>query len=216
MDVASDATLYVPTLLALYGAALYGLGTAWAARLGAVFTGPMRALGAVLLPAGVFALTFGSLVDEVAGQEARSGRIEAGLVALALVAVAGVGTLGLERARRTARWEALALAAAVALALLTVFLGPGDERLVELLLANAVMAALALGAILVGYEAEEGWLVNLGIALVGIDLFARYFDLFWDLLPRSFVFIGAGALLVTLAWGLERQRGRLLARMEAA
>jgi uncharacterized membrane protein len=216
VDVADDEALgYVPTLLALYGAALYGFGTAFGERLGAIFAGPMRALGAVFLPAGVFVFTFQGFIEEIADREALSGRIELGLGALTLLALAGAGALALDRTRPTARWEALGLAASVAVVVASILFASGEDPLVLPLLANLVLAALALGAILVGYASEEGWLVNLGIALVGIDVFARYFDLFWDLLPRSFVFLGAGVLLLALAWLLERQRGRLIARMEA-
>ena len=217
IDIAGDdAWGYVPTLLALYGAALYGFGTSLGERIGAVFAAPMRALGALLLPAGVFVFTFQGFIEEIAGREALSGRVELGLVALTLLALAGAGALALDRARPTARWEALALTVSVAVVVGSALFASGEDPLVLPLLANLVMAVLALGAVLAGYAAEEGWLVNLGIALVGIDVFARYFDLFWDMLPRSFVFLGAGVLLLALAWLLERQRGRLIARMEAA
>jgi uncharacterized membrane protein len=211
-----DAWGYVPALLALYGAALYGSGTALRERLAAVFAGPMRVLGAVFLPAGVFVFTFQGFIEETAVREPLTGRVDLGLGALTLLALAGAGALALDRTRPTARWEALALAASVAVVIGTLFFASAEDPLVLPLLANLVMATLALGAILAGYATEEGWLVNLGIALVGIDVFARYFDLFWDMLPRSFVFLGAGVLLLALAWLLERQRGRLIARMEAS
>ena len=56
--------------------------------------------------------------------------------------------------------------------------------------------------------------MNIGIAWVTIDVLARYVDVFWDLLPRSFVFLGVGVLILALAFGLERQRTRLVERME--
>jgi uncharacterized membrane protein len=216
-DVAGDeAGGYVPTVLALYGAALYGFGTASRERLGAVFAGPMRVLGALFVPAALFLFTFQGFIEEIADREPLSGSIELGLVALTILAVAGAAALGLDRSRATGLWEALALAGTIAVVLAAVLLASGDDPVALPLVANLVMAVVALGAILAGYANEEGWLVNLGIALVGIDVFARYFDLFWDMLPRSFVFLGAGVLLLTLAWLLERQRGRLLARMESS
>jgi uncharacterized membrane protein len=57
------------------------------------------------------------------------------------------------------------------------------------------------------------WLVNLGIALVAAEIVARFFDVFWHFLPRSAAFVAMGALLLALAWGLERQRSKLVARM---
>ena len=65
-----------------------------------------------------------------------------------------------------------------------------------------------------GYLSEERWLVTLGVVLVGVDLVARYFDVFWSALGRSVGVIGAGLLVLGLAWGLERQRKRLLERMD--
>jgi uncharacterized membrane protein len=217
VDVAGDeAAGYVPTLVVLYGAALYGFGTALRERIGDTFDGPMRALGAVLLPAGVFLFTFQGFIEELAAREALSGRVELVLGALTLLALGAATALALDRSRPTARWEALGLVASVAVVVSSILFASGEDPLALPLFANLVMAALALGVILVGYANEEGWLVNLGIALVGIDVFARYFDLFWDMLPRSFVFLGAGVLLLGLAWLLERQRGRLLARMDAS
>ncbi|MBA3348482.1 MAG: hypothetical protein H0T13_07960 [Actinobacteria bacterium] len=78
---------------------------------------------------------------------------------------------------------------------------------------NLLFAAVALGAIYVGYQTDEPWLVNLGVVLVAIDLIARYFDVFWDALPRSAGMIGAGALILGIAYVLERQRKQLLGRM---
>ena len=77
------------------------------------------------------------------------------------------------------------------------------------------MAAVALGAIYVGYLSEEPWLVNFGVGLVAVDLIARYFDFFWSALPRSVGMIGAGILILGIAWVLERQRKQLLTRMAA-
>jgi uncharacterized membrane protein len=217
VEIAGDeAWGYVPTLLALYGAALYGFGTALRERLSAAFAGPMRALGAVFLPAGLFVFTFQGFIEELAEREPLSGRVELGLGTLALLALGSAAALALDRTRTTARWEALALVGTTALVVASVLFASGDDPVLLPLVANLLMAAVALGVILAGYATEEGWLVNLGIALVGIDVFARYFDLFWDMLPRSFVFLGAGVLLLALAWLLERQRGRLLARMEAS
>ena len=78
------------------------------------------------------------------------------------------------------------------------------------ILFNLLFAALALGTIVVGYVEDEGALVAAGVAAVGVDVMARYFDIFWDFLPRSIGFVGAGVLLLGLAWLLERQRSRLV------
>jgi uncharacterized membrane protein len=88
--------------------------------------------------------------------------------------------------------------------------GSGD---VYALIFNLLFAAVALGVIYAGYLSDEPWLVNLGVVLVAVDLVARYFDVFWSALPRSLGMIGAGLLVLGIAWVLERQRKRLLERM---
>jgi uncharacterized membrane protein len=96
-----------------------------------------------------------------------------------------------------------------------VLLPEGADALAYPILFNVLLAAVALGAIAAGYAREEAWLVNGGIALVAVDIFARYVDFFWAILPRSLGFLGAGVLLLALAFGLERQRARLVRGMEA-
>jgi uncharacterized membrane protein len=54
---------------------------------------------------------------------------------------------------------------------------------------------------------------NVGVAFVAIDLIGRYFDFFWSALPRSAGLIGAGLLILAIAYLLERQRKHLLAGM---
>jgi uncharacterized membrane protein len=48
---------------------------------------------------------------------------------------------------------------------------------------------------------------------VTIDVFARFVDLSWGLLSRSTAFLGAGLLLLGLAFALERGRSKLASRM---
>ena len=66
---------------------------------------------------------------------------------------------------------------------------------------------------MVGYVEDEPALVAVGIVALGVDVLARYFDVFSDFLPRSIGFVGAGLLLLGLAWLLERQRSRLVGSM---
>ena len=211
-DLAGDEGLgYLPAILALYGTALYGLGTAFARPLTDLgFGGPMRVLGLGLWAGGVFVFTFHGYVELLGDRDPLAGRATLGLAMLGLAAAAGAAAL----LRRHA-WEALAAGATVLLVLLAVLI-PDASGVALTLLFNVLVAALGLGAIALGFTRDEPWLVNAGIGLVAVDVFARYVDVFWDLLPRSLVFVGAGALLLALSFAMERQRGRLLARMESA
>ena len=102
------------------------------------------------------------------------------------------------------------VAVVVAVAVAVLAGGNGDAWAVVF---NILFAALALGVIYTGFLSDEAWLVNMGVAFVAIDLVARYFDVFWSALPRSVGLIGAGLLVLGIAYVLERQRRRLLERM---
>jgi uncharacterized membrane protein len=213
-ELGGDAGLYAPVAAVLYGCALYGLGTGDRGVLGrAGFRAPMRALGLPLLLVGTFVFTFEPVHEEVADVTVDGGALLA-LVVLAVAAGCGAAALALlPEGRRTAPWEAAALLATTFLILLAV-LAPatppeGDPVLYPILF-NLLLAALALGAIVVGSIEDEPALVAVGLVAVAVDVLARYFDFFWDFLPRSLGFIGAGVLLLGLAWLLERQRSRLV------
>ena len=120
------------------------------------------------------------------------------------------------RRRRTAPWEAAGLLASTFLVVLAVLAPestPDGGAVFYPILFNLLFAALALGTIVVGYVEDEPALVAVGIVAVGVDVLARYVDVFWDFLPRSIGFVGAGLLLLGLAWLLERQRSRLVGSM---
>jgi len=214
-DAGGDAWAAFPVLAVAYGAALYGLGTVarernWAAE--TAFPVAARRLGLPVAAAGLFVFTFIGVADELehAGDDLTTG-IVAGFVALTLLALAAAAALALLR-RRSATIEAAGLAVAVVVMLAAVLLGGNGT--VWAIVFNVLFAALALGMIYAGYLSEERWLVTLGVVLVGVDLVARYFDVFWSALGRSVGVIGAGLLVLGLAWGLERQRKRLLERMD--
>ena len=217
-DSGEDATS-LAVLAVLYGGALYGLGTVALERIRAAWLTETRLavvgrrLGLLIAAAGLFVFTFSEASDELGGAgRSLDGWLQAALLLVAAVALASAVALALG-ARRSGRGEAAVFAVAVALLLIGVFAGGSGD--LYALLFNLVFAAVALGAILSGYLNEETWLVNLGVALVAIDLVARYFDVFWSALPRSLGMILAGILVLAIAWGLERQRQRLLARMNA-
>lgn len=213
--------LYLPAAASLYGAALYAGGTCgrrWVDDL--ELAAPMRVLGFLIGLGGAFGFTFRGFVAEFDESLLEQPRVVWAIVlALALAAVVGAAALALGRARGTGVWEAVSVLALTGLVLLAVFVpeAPGMEGADPVLYPvafNLLVAAVAVGALVAGYQNDEPWLVNAGVVFVGIDVIARYFDFFWDMLPRSLVFIGVGALILTLAWGLERQRSRLIERME--
>jgi uncharacterized membrane protein len=201
-----DTVLYVPVVGAIYGSVLYAWGT-WLRD--ELFSGPMRGLGFALGTLGAFVLTFRGAIDELGRRDAL-GTVE--LVALGglfAAGAAGAALLALRDRSAVGLAEAAAALAVPALVAASVLVPESGSPIAYPILFNVLVAALALGAIAAGSAREEPWLVNAGIGLVAIDIFARYLDLFWDLLPRALGFLGAGLVLLTLAFALERRRARL-------
>ena len=217
-DAGSDSFTAFPVVALLYGGALYGLATFAQARIRADwlassgFPESGRGVGLPVGAAGLFVFTFADAAHELgkAGDDV-TGWLLAGFVLLAVLAFAGVAALAVS-GRPSGRYEAGMLAAAAGSMLVAVLVGGNGDAWAVLF--NVLFAALALGVVYAGFLSDEAWLVNLGVAFVAIDLVARYFDVFWSALPRSVGMIGAGLLVLGIAYVLERQRKRLLRRMD--
>ncbi len=216
-DAGSNTWGAFPVVAVFYGGALYGLATfaqarmreQWLATSG--FPEAGRAVGLPVAAAGLFVFTFADAAEELgrAGDEV-GGAVQTGLALLAVLAVAGGAALALSR-RPSGRYEAGILVAVVGATLVAALAGGSGDAWAVLF--NILFAALALGIIYAGFLSDETWLVNMGVAFVAVDLVARYFDVFWAALPRSVGMIGAGLLVLGIAYVLERQRKRLLERM---
>jgi len=212
-----DNIAALPVVAVLYGCALYGLATAalerlpldWFAVSG--FAPAGRRLGLLLALSGLFVFTFSDAAGELGGAGDELG---AGLtIALALLAGLALTTavaLAATR-RRSAVFEGAAVTAAGGSLVVAVIVGGNGTAYA--LVFNLILAVAVLGSIYAGYVNDESWLVNLGVAFVAIDLIGRYFDVFWSALPRSAGLIGAGILILAIAFLLERQRKQLLAGM---
>lgn len=207
-----DLIEYVPVVGGLYGAALYAWGT-WLRD--EIFSGAMRTFGFAFGLLGAFVFTFQGAVEEVGDRRALGAVESVGVAALVAAALAGIALLASRSNRPTALYEAGALAALVLAELAAVLVPEHGNAVAYPIMFNVLVAVIALGTIAVGYFNAEEWLVNGGIALVAAHVFARYVEAFWDLLPRSLGFLGAGLLLLALAFVLERQRGRLVRLIEA-
>jgi uncharacterized membrane protein len=202
-----------------YGGALYALATAvqermgnhWFARSGFLEAG--RGVGLPVAAAGLFVLTFADAADELefAGDTLAGGAL-VGVVLLGALAFLTAGVLAGGR-RPSDRYEGGFLLSAVTVMTVALFAGGNGDAYAVVF--NVLFAVLALGLIYAGYLSDEAWLVNLGVAFVAVDLVARYFDFFWSALPRSVGMIGAGLVVLGIAYVLERQRRRLLERMAA-
>ena len=79
---------------------------------------------------------------------------------------------------------------------------------------NLIFFAIAAGLVARGYLQGDERQVNLGLLVVAIGLLTRYVDIFWSVMGRSAFFMVGGAILLVLAFGLERLRRSLLAGMD--
>jgi len=79
------------------------------------------------------------------------------------------------------------------------------------LAANVLFFCTVLGIIVLGYLRHHRGYINIGLLFFVLDVIARYFDLFWRLLPRSLFFIGGGVLLLAGGVVLENKRRKVLA-----
>jgi uncharacterized membrane protein len=132
---------------------------------------------------------------------------------MAIVAVFGVlmSMFG-ERSGRPRAAEVVCIVAGVSIALGLAFLnaeGVMNEKL-PVVIANNVYAVAVVGLVVIGYMTHSPAYINLGLLFFVIDVFARYFDLFFDLLPRSIFFIMGGVILLAGSIVLERKRRRVL------
>ncbi len=79
---------------------------------------------------------------------------------------------------------------------------------------NLVFLGLLFTLIYQGYDREDIKLVNLGVFWFGVLVVVRYFDFFWDLLPRSLFFLAGGIILIGGGIVLERKRRNLKEEFE--
>lgn len=111
----------------------------------------------------------------------------------------------------TARLTAVAIALLALLALSTeasLSLMPWPERLVEgLYQAVALVAGVAVLAAAI--RSGDGWLANLAAGFLTLFLIGRFYDWFFDVLPRYAFFLGLAALAFAWVLGLRRLRARM-------
>ncbi len=88
---------------------------------------------------------------------------------------------------------------------------PMDMRGGLRLFLNILFVSEIFGLIVLGFIRQYPIYVNIGLLFFALDVVARYFDFFWELLPRSLFFILGGLLLLLGGIVLERKRRKILA-----
>ena len=111
--------------------------------------------------------------------------------------------------------EGIAIAILLTAAYVVVGVDNGGEVFYAVVF-NALLALALLGVLISGYlRGKEAW-VNIGLAFIGINIIARYFEYSWDLLDRSFIFVAAGVILLLGGYLVERGRQAMLDRIRTA
>jgi uncharacterized membrane protein len=91
---------------------------------------------------------------------------------------------------------------------LTTIYSPASER-TYMILFNVIFLGLLTLLLYAGYNMEDIRTVNTVMFWFILLIFARYFDFFWELLPRSLFFMLGGLVLLVISVVLERKRREL-------
>jgi len=210
----SFVTLFLITGIALWSAGLMhrGIGSfSW-------LSAPYVVLGILLTFTGSYVLTFD--VFSVSIGDERFVWFYAGILLLFLSTIIPYAFSGEGESQRAYEIAGLALLMSIVLAAIF-FLrrDPADPYINEsrnglVLFSNIVFALAVLGMIVLGYLRRNAVYINLGLLFFVLDITARYFDIFWKLLPRSIFFIAGGSMLLLGGVYLERKRRKILAAFD--
>jgi uncharacterized membrane protein len=91
---------------------------------------------------------------------------------------------------------------------LTTLYIPASEK-TYMILFNVIFLGLLTLLLYAGYSTEDIRIVNTTMFWFILLIFARYFDFFWELLPRSLFFMLGGLVLLVIRVVLERKRREL-------
>lgn len=137
-----------------------------------------------------------------------------GIVVFSIVAIiATVINWFFNSSERLSRIEGPIAIGLVALALIFFFYP--SETSIYVLIFNLVLVGMIAILIYAGYEREDMKLVNIGMFWLSVFIVVRYFDFFWDLMPRSLFFMVGGLILVLGGIALEKKRRQLKADFSA-
>ncbi len=136
-----------------------------------------------------------------------------GLTALGtFFAAAFLAVKGKDR-KETIKEGLFVLVIAVMLSVLT-FTAAMLDRHVFLAVTNIFLFISIVALVIIGYANREPVLINFGLVFFVLDVVARYFDFFWDMLDKSVFFMVGGMLLLVGGTLLERHRRKIVREMK--
>ncbi len=117
------------------------------------------------------------------------------------------------RTRKLIRENLFAGSAAALLPVIMVLAGIiGEDAFAAVI--NVLLFACIIAVVVIGYSNREPVLINVGIVFFVLDVIARYFDFFWDMMPNSLFFMAGGVLLFVGGTLLERNRRKVIRGMK--
>ncbi|MBU7006688.1 DUF2157 domain-containing protein [Phosphitispora fastidiosa] len=140
-------------------------------------------------------------------------------LAALLTIIAGIAAGGIyvhtksRHNKRIIRENIFLIMAAALLPVIMVFAGMIGEG-VFVAAVNILLFACIIAVVVIGYSNREPEWINIGIVFFVLDVIARYFDFFWDMLPKSLFFMAGGALLLIGGTLLERNRRKVIQGMK--
>jgi len=181
-------------------------------------SGPYIVIGMLTAYSMAYVLTFDIFRAKLGATELAPFYI--GIVGLFIIS----GAYAFRPGKQEKAWvpEAVALTVLLLIALLLAFFfaGTSDNGHAQItggmfnlmtFTANIVFAVIIIGTIILGYIRRYPPYINIGLLFFVLDVFARYFDFFWKLLPRSLFFIIGGLMLLIGGVILENKRKKVLA-----
>ena len=135
-------------------------------------------------------------------------QLNVGIIAFAVISIlTAVINWFFNKSEKISKFEGPIGIGMVALAL--IFFYYPSSTSIYVLIFNFVLAFMIGIIIYLGYEREDIGLVNMGTFWLSSFIVVRYFDWFWELLPRSLFFIVGGLILVLGGIALEKKRRQL-------
>ena len=206
------------------GSALYAIGAvhSWFERL-KLYTTRYQIVGLILVFGVLFVLSFQGLFSERAMDQFDAAQLPMQFIVTFSIAAAIAVMCALYSLFRYLNNRqlsgayygdlitAIVLTAVGYMALYLPFSSPATYAVIF----NIMLFALVFGLLFVGYLREVQYLVNIALFFFGLGVIGRYFDLTWELLPRSVFFVLGGLLLLIGGWLLERLRRKTLEKMQA-
>lgn len=211
-------------LYAMLGLGLYGLGRLQGAFISTrSYSKAFEVIGVTTVLASIYLLGFRFLYESFSSGEKIDSNAPIGLW-IAFYMSAAVGILALAAAvvrfrLRSWAWPILAYEAAAGVVVMAVVvpvvLVTHNSDLTFPIVFNTLLFLGIIGLVFVGYIRGQEAFLNVALGFFGLHVVSRYFELSWDLLDRSVVFMVAGAILLGGGFLLERGRRKVFDRMVA-